>query len=292
MKGCARALPRRTTCSIFDMFASVFRLPAFLFLFRRMLRVTMPIAKQSHCWSRKMGCQRWRNWSRWWRRGVKKGGVDVAFFLNTSSIALVWAPNWTVVVISSGPPERRSSCPSCKWAWPTEFLTTVNSNIECRISCLGEQALQLQPGSVQLQNSAGGLAMAVVQCHFLFAGNILWPCFRLESPSCTEPLVLSPLNAKIQVLWWCTMVHLDRSFQHQFAQLYNKLVQMSKCCVACVRQKPSIVAWSKMQQKVLFCNMFDIDASSQEQNWPETKFPCFEGHHLDVETHSPPLGLC
>ena len=47
--------------------------------FRRTLRVTMPIAKQSHCWSRKMGCQRWRNWSRCCHRGVKKGCVDVAF---------------------------------------------------------------------------------------------------------------------------------------------------------------------------------------------------------------------
>lgn len=76
-------------------------------------------------------------------------------------------------------------------------------------------------------------------------------------------------------VWWYTMVHLDRSFQHQLAQLYNKLVQMSKCCVACVRQKPFIVAWSKMQQTLLFCNVFDTDASSQEQNWPQTKFPCF-----------------
>ncbi len=30
------------------------------------------------------------------------------------------------------------------------------------ISCLGQQALQLQPGSVQLQNSAGGLAYMVI----------------------------------------------------------------------------------------------------------------------------------
>ena len=96
-----------------------------------------------------------------------------------------------------------------------------------------------------------------------------WPCFRLESPSCTEPLVLSPLNARIQCCgdapWYTWVVAPNTNLRSYISWFKCSNVVL----LVCVRQKPFIVAWSKMQQQSRF--------------WV---------HNFEVEIHSPPPGFC